>query len=207
MKYIKNIAIVISLAISIMSLILSIKSINMNIKEFESSRGLVLKSEATGTRFILLPIDRDQYLQSMSIYFPEDVDVNMLYLTLPNLEIPRQLIELKLHNYLRALINDKMKSMYSGHTKEIYINNIYIPIVVDSLYIARNKNYYNRSMYGLMFNIKVVSGNIVKNGVKIGGIIFFREISKDINSKDLLNNELRSTIEFQLRDPKLLPDI
>ena len=188
---IKNSKVIISLFISVIALGISIKScvnsndaLDLSKKEFQAKRLLILEASNGNFSpgFIFNPFDKNQKLQSLSIYFPSQFS---------NAEVS---IESSDFHYVTTELQDSLSRLIKRQYSNVYLNNqtlfipnIFIPIVIKSNYVAAGESLWDTSVYKLEYSFRKYNKFSHESNLNFISLIFIRRCAESSDYKRILN--------------------
>ena len=118
----------------------------MSEKEYYSSRIIILKGTINkgNNELFLIPLDPNQHIQRLISYLPTAIDNTPWDLMPPNYSMPLGSVREKLQSFVESKFKRKPGYIFTT-------SNAHLPIIIDSVYIAKGELFSDRSEYILIY--------------------------------------------------------
>ncbi len=180
---------VLALMVSIKSCVVSQNTARLAEREFYEQRLITLKADLDSEKetFKIFPTDSTLVFLKGRVYYPKELD---------SVEWPIDSPDYKLHiivlqNKLQRLIGElyKYDPIYI-----IVLDDMSVPLVIESEYIAKGISYFDRSLYRIEY-MAVIGSESKPPDITFKGLLFLGHLDPSQNKDELLSKLWNSAIK------------
>lgn len=185
---IEKIGIAFSIIISISAFIISIRSCNdsdealrLSKEEFQSKRILILQSQMGNVSpgFLIEPINKNLTLRDLKFHFPSNLTNETTTLKFPEFQFYLSDLQDKIIYLLDSSFTSIIKTRFK-------INDLSVPVIIESEYVAEGSVLKNNSLYNLEFSFTNDAINDMHH-LEFRNLLFIEELKSNESNIELNN--------------------
>ncbi len=168
-------------------------ALNLNKAEFESERTIILQGKIINenTAIELLTTNENISIQRAIITYPDKLNISKWVVYPPKLIFSLDLLRQRLQNIL-----DKKVRRNKELKNSLIINFIdSMPIVIESIYIAKGKSYTDQSLYLIDYSFGIMEDSLDKPFINFRGLVYQQSLNLNDDISTLLNSKLDTLVE------------
>jgi hypothetical protein len=164
-----------AIMVSVKSCITADESFKLSHDQYKSEHYIVLTSKIEYSEILLTPADPNIIFQRGALYLPSKIQKDTIEILPPNKSIHTTRFLSNLQNLIKQKIAPKEGT--------VAVNiDAFIPVVIESYYVAKGTTFGDRSLYFLTFQFVVDDDKTNLPEITFTGLTFIERI--DLNNKD-----------------------